>query len=262
MADYVHALFVLLSTASYALPAFEGISRGSPFYTLLFLTLGCLSFVLHCEETGICSPLKSPVHARLAEVSEMSSIFLLGVMLLVVFEVRSCELLGRVVAGAWAVMSWFQYPGLVLFNAGVSSALALGVLAFDVWRAKRRFTQTDLRRLALLFVMGLLGAGLFKLLHALWLWHGVWHIYIAGSTYLLLLAQRRKSELARQRAPRAGAASSSHSAALAGHTTPLRRKGGAAAGNAAAGTGATAASIKEEEESGIDGKANVGGVPV
>ena len=246
MADFVHALFVLVSTASYALPAYEGISRGSPFYTLFFLTLGCLSFVLHCEETGICSPLKVSVHTRLAEVSEMSSIFLLGVMLLVVFEVRNSELLGRCVAATWAFMSWIQYPGQMWFNAGVSAVLTLGVLAFDVWSAKRRFTPTDLRRLALLFVMALMGAGLFKLLHALWLWHGVWHIYTAGATYLLLLAQRRKSELLVKQRTRTGASATATATTLNGHTTPMRRKGGAAA--AAAG-GATAAIIKAEDGS-------------
>lgn len=40
LGDLVHSAFVLLSTASYGLPTYEGIQRGSPFYTLLFMTMG------------------------------------------------------------------------------------------------------------------------------------------------------------------------------------------------------------------------------
>ena len=224
----LHGLFILGSTASYGLPAWEGIERGSPFYTLLFLVLGCLSFVLHCDETGVCTPLAPDVHARIAGASTALSLFLLGVVLLVVFEVRG-ELLGRLVSAAWALVAWVQFSTAApSTNAAVMFALSFGVLLFDIARFKRKFTGAYFKRLGLIALMAACGAGLFSLMSA-WLWHGVWHLYAAGSTYLLLLAQRHKRILAAR--PRAdGSASSGNASGMGGGlTTPMKRRGGGSA---------------------------------
>lgn len=259
VAEFLHSLFVLLSTASYAIPAVEGYARGSPFYTLLFLTMGCLSFALHCEETGVCSPMKAAVQARTAEVTDAMAQFLYGVMLLVVFEVRG-EVLGRCVACAWAVTAWLQYPGLTLFNAGVGTALMLGVNVYDVWRYKRKLMgRAYFARLGVILAMAAAGAALFKGLHALWLWHGVWHAYIAFATYLLLFAQRHKRNLAESvRSKEAGAGAHRGADGSGGLVTPAKRRAGKGADG---GAGATAANIAEEETR-AGGKASVGGVPV
>jgi hypothetical protein len=199
MSALVHGIFVLAGVSSYALPAYEGIARGSPFYTLLFLTLGCLSFVLHCEDSGICAPLKASVAQRLSEISSACSIFVFGVMALVVFEVRG-EFAGRVVAGAWALVCWLQLPGAPpSLTLGVALALAVGVLVADHFRFKRgRFTDMYYKRLAVIACMAGLGAALFAGLRQLWLWDGLWHAYTAVATYLVLLAQRVKRQQALQ----------------------------------------------------------------
>ena len=226
-------VFVLASTASYGLPAYEGIQRGSPFYTLLFLLLGCVSFVLHCEETGVCTTLAPDVHARLSSASEALSLFLLGVVLRVVFEVRG-EVLGRAVAAAWALVAWVQFSGAARgVNAAVAGALAVGVLLFDIARYKRKFTAAYFKRLGLIALMAAAGAGLFSLMSA-WLWHGVWHVYASAATFLLLLAQRHKRILASR--PRDGAASGHSSRGAAGLPPPLTRRGAPGGG----GGGATA----------------------
>lgn len=258
LGDFLHAIFVLLSTASYAVPAAEGVARGSPFYTLLFLCMGCLTFALHCDETGVCAPMKADVHARTAEVADATALFLFGAVLLVVLEVRG-EVLGRCVAGAWALIAWLQYPGLALFNAGVAAALMLGVLVFDVWRYRRRFTRAYYQRLALVLAMAGAGAALFKALHAVWLWHGVWHVYVALATYLLLFAQRHKRNLAEgERAKGGGGGAAVHGADARATSTPAKRRPGRGTAEA----GATAASLEETPATEGSGKATVGGVPV
>lgn len=226
MAQLVHGLFVLAGVSSYALPAYEGIARGSPFYTLLFLTLGCLSFVLHCEDTGVCAPLKASVAQRLSEISAACSIFVFGVMALVVFEVRG-EFAGRLVIGAWALACWLQLPGApASLTLGVALALAVGVLVADHFRFKRgRFTDMYYKRLAVIAGMAGLGAALFAGLRQLWLWDGLWHAYTAVATYLVLLAQRVKKQQATGRSS-GGFAS-----------TAAKRRGGSGAAGAAGGSG-------------------------
>ena len=193
----VHNIFVLAGTATFALPAWEGVTRGSPFYTLLFLTLGCLSFVIHCEDTGICAPLKPAIQQRLEEVSSACQVFVFGVMMSVVMEVRA-EGVARVVAGVWALVSWLQqspastpfYPLLVSF------ALCLCVLLLDIYRFKHRFNTKYYMRMGTIAGMAALGALLFTGVSKLWLWDGLWHVYTAVTTYLLLLAQRVKQQQA------------------------------------------------------------------
>jgi hypothetical protein len=242
LSDAVHSFFVLLSTASYALPAWEGITRGSPFYTLLFLTQTALTFVLHCEETGLCMPLKHAVYARLQGVSEAFSVFLVGVMMLVVLEVRG-EFLGRCVAGAWAILAWSSaYSASLTFNCTIAAALSCGVLLFDIISYKRKFTATYFKRLGAIAGMGALGWGLFVLLHAMWLWHGVWHVYAAGSTYLLLLAQRQKRLLATKTKEGGGGSHRGATAGSANLMTPVKRRGGGA------GATATTADARAQDE--------------
>ena len=228
MAQLLHGLFVLAGVSSYALPAYEGIARGSPFYTLLFLTLGCLSFVLHCEDTGICAPLRASVAQRLAEISAACSIFVFGVMALVVFEVRG-EFAGRLVIGAWALACWLLLPGAPApLTLGVALALAVGVLVADHFRFKRgRFTDMYYKRLAVIACMAGLGAALFAGLRQLWLWDGLWHAYTAVATYLVLLAQRVKRQQATGRSS-------------GGFASAKRRGGSGAATGAAGGSGEAA----------------------
>ena len=239
MSALIHGIFVLAGVSSYALPAYEGIARGSPFYTLLFLTLGCLSFVLHCEDSGICAPLKPSVAQRLAEISSACSIFVFGVMALVVFEVRG-EFAGRLVVGAWALVCWLQLPGAPPpLTLGVALALAAGVLVADHFRFKRgRFTDMYYKRLAVIACMAGLGAALFAGLRQLWLWDGLWHAYTAVATYLVLLAQRVKKQQAGR--SRDGGAQGGHGGGGGYAASAAKRRGGsggALAGAAAGGSG-------------------------
>ena len=195
LANLLHSAFVLAGTSTFALPAWEGITRGSPFYTLLFLTLGCLSFVLHCEDTGVCAPLKPAVQERLQDVSNACTVFVFGVMTSVVFEVRG-EALARGVAGAWALVSWVQLPGAPPKALAISFALSVCVLLLDLYRFKHRFTSKYYMRMATIAAIAAGGALLFMGVSKLWLWDGLWHVYTAVATYLLLMAQRLKRQQA------------------------------------------------------------------
>jgi hypothetical protein len=195
LANLLHSVFVLAGTSTFALPAWEGITRGSPFYTLLFLTLGCLSFVLHCEDTGVCAPLKPAVQERLQDVSNACTVFVFGVMTSVVFEVRG-EALARGVAGAWALVSWVQFPGAPPKALAISFALSVCVLLLDLYRFKHRFTSKYYMRMATIAAIAAGGALLFMGVSKLWLWDGLWHVYTAVATYLLLMAQRLKRQQA------------------------------------------------------------------
>jgi hypothetical protein len=232
LGDALHALFVLLTTASYLLPLYEAASRRSAFYGALFSAVFAASFTLHCEETGLCSPLAPATHAALKPVSDALSYFLLSVMLLVVLEIRN-ERLGRGVGGAWAVLVWATDPGATARNTGVTLLLALAVLILDVAAHKRKFTPAYWRRLGLIAAMAAVGAALFRLLRVLWVWHGVWHLYAAAATWLLLLAQRHKQRMLASKGAGGGSGGSGSGAGRGGHssgvgaslTTPLKRAG-------------------------------------
>lgn len=241
--DAVHALFVLLTTFSYALPTYEGIQRRSPFYVLLFMTLGVLSFVLHCEETGLCRPLESVAHAWLQGASNTLSYFLLTVMLSVVFEVRN-DTLTRFAGGLWALFVFFTDPSAMVRNTAITFILSVVVLIMDIVVYKRKFTATYFRRLGLIFGIALVGMGLFKLLNRMWLWHGIWHLYFVSATYLLLLAQRTKRMLANKGGARDGGASGRSSQYDSNLTTPVKRRGAGASGTPGSATaGAVAAQL-------------------
>jgi hypothetical protein len=273
LADALHGLFVLLTTCSYLLPAWEGVQRKSAFYTALFALLLLVSFVLHIDETGLSpEPLSPLAHERLHDVSLSLSYFLATVLLLVVLELRAeSEVLGRIVAGVWAAVVWATGPGALARNVGATVAIGVVVLLVDVAVHKRRFAPSYWRRLGLIAAMGGVGGLLFRLLRVLWVWHGLWHLYLAVATYLLLLAQRRKSELVAARggggrgsaasggggggwgsggllgsAPGGGGGSRGHSSTVdGGMTTPVKRAGrgflglggGTPAGGAGAGAG-------------------------
>jgi hypothetical protein len=231
LATLAHGSFVLLGTATFALPAWEGISRGSPFYTLLFLTLGCLSFVLHCEDTGICAPLKAAVQDRLQDVSNACTVFVFGVMTSVVLEVRG-ENVARGVAGAWALVSWVQFPGASPRALAVSFALSALVWLLDLYRYKYRFTAKYYKRMGAIAALAAGGALLFMGVSKLWLWDGLWHVYTAVTTYLLLLAQRMKRQQAASSKARGGGGSGGGGGPAARTVTPGKRRqgsGGAAA---------------------------------
>jgi hypothetical protein len=253
LANLLHSAFVLAGTSTFALPAWEGITRGSPFYTLLFLTLGCLSFVLHCEDTGVCAPLKPAVQERLQDVSNACTVFVFGVMTSVVFEVRG-EALARGVAGAWALVSWVQLPGAPPKALAISFALSVCVLLLDLYRFKHRFTSKYYMRMATIAAIAAGGALLFMGVSKLWLWDGLWHVYTAVATYLLLMAQRLKRQQAATSKARgsgsgaggsgAGGSGGSGGSASRAATPAKRRQGssGAAAAVDATSSGAEGAS--------------------
>lgn len=122
LSDFVHSLFVLLTTLSYLLPAYEGFQRKSLFYTLLFLVLVCLSFLLHGEDLSLWAPLEPKLDARVHNISDSLAYFLLSCMLLVVFEIRN-ERLGRVVAGAWTILVWLTDPSALARNVAVCAPM-------------------------------------------------------------------------------------------------------------------------------------------
>ena len=240
LSSMLHGAFVLLGTCTFALPAWEGITRGSPFYTLLFLTLGCLSFVLHCEDTGICAALKPSVQEHLLAVSNACTVFVFGVMTSVVFEVRG-ETLARSVAGVWALVSWVQFPGAPPKALAVSFALSVCVLLLDLYRFKHRFTSKYYMRMATIAAIAAGGALLFMGVSRLWLWDGLWHVYTAVATYLLLMAQRLKRQQAASGKARGSSSSSGSSTPSAGGpgaasraATPGKRRNGSATGAVAA----------------------------
>ena len=226
-ANLLHGVFVLLGTSTFALPAWEGITRGSPFYTLLFLTLGCLSFVLHCEDTGICAALKPAVQERLLDVSNACTVFVFGVMTSVVFEVRG-EVLARAVAGVWALVSWVQFPGAPPKALAVSFALSVCVLLLDLYRFKHRFTSKYYMRMATIAAIAAGGALLFMGVSKLWLWDGLWHVYTAVATYLLLMAQRLKRQQAASGKARGGGSGGAAGSGPGGArtSTPGKRRQG------------------------------------
>jgi hypothetical protein len=238
LANLLHSAFVLAGTSTFALPAWEGITRGSPFYTLLFLTLGCLSFVLHCEDTGVCAPLKPAVQERLLDVSNACTVFVFGVMTSVVFEVRG-EALARGVAGAWALVSWVQLPGAPPKALAISFALSVCVLLLDLYRFKHRFTSKYYMRMATIAAIAAGGALLFMGVSKLWLWDGLWHVYTAVATYLLLMAQRLKRQQAASSKARGsgggggGGGSGTGAAATSRAATPAKRRQGSSGAAAA-----------------------------
>jgi hypothetical protein len=234
--DLIHGLFVLLATASYLLPAYEGMQRRSVFYASLFGTLFVLSLIVHAEETGLAPPLSELAAARMHSLSTSLSYFLLNVMALVAFEIKN-ESLGRSVAGVWAFVVLMTDPFALSRNLAGSAIVAVGTLAMDITQHNRRFTPAYWKRLGLIAVMALVGAGLFRLLKVLWVWHGIWHLYSSLATWLLLLAQRHKQRLlAASRGKDGGSQSRGHSSNVdAGLTTPVKRGarvGGGAGGSA------------------------------
>jgi hypothetical protein len=256
LSTLLHGAFVLLGTSTFALPAWEGITRGSPFYTLLFLTLGCLSFVLHCEDTGICAPLKPAVQERLQDVSNACTVFVFGVMTSVVFEVRG-ETLARAVAGAWALVSWVQFPGAPPKALAISFALSVCVLLLDLYRFKHRFTSKYYMRMATIAAIAAGGALLFMGVSKLWLWDGLWHVYTAVATYLLLMAQRLKRQQAassKARGSGSGGGGSGGAAATTRAVTPAKRRQGS--------NGAAAAMDGSSSSSGGSGADSASSNPV
>lgn len=244
LGNLFHGVFVLAGTATFALPAWEGITRGSPFYTLLFLTLGCLSFVIHCEDTGICLPLKAAVQQRLEEVSGACQVFVFGVMMSVVMEVRK-ENIARVVAGLWALVSWLQQsPGASpFFPLLVSFGLSFCVLLLDIYLMPRSFHKKYYLRMATILGMAALGALLLVGVSKLWLWDGLWHVYTAVTTYLLLLAQRVKQQQALAAKARGGNAGSGRVGFRSGSTatgSTTKRRGASTGPETPSGTSSDA----------------------
>lgn len=227
LSDLLHSLFVLLTTFSYALPMWEGIQRRSVHHTLLFASQGVLSFVLHCQETGLCAPLKAKVHASLTSLSATLVYYLLFIMLGVVFEIRS-ETLLRLVGLVTSAGMYALDPSATSRNVAAVACLCLLVLVADVAMSPRQFTEKYWKRLVVIAGMAGLGLLLLRLLSVLWVWHGVWHVYFIGATYLLLLAQRVKKTQQAKR-PNGGAAggrgSASSSGTAQGSSTPVKRRG-------------------------------------
>lgn len=193
--DFLHSLFVLIGSGSYLLPLWEGVQRKSIFYTTLFSLLLLFSVVLHCEETGLTEPLNENLHTRLKSISQALTYYLFNVMILVVLEIRS-EIFGRSVVAFWSVIVYF-FPLTTSFSYTViiTFILSIIILIIDVAMHSRKFTTAYWRRLGLIAIMAIIGAGLFRILHILWVWHGIGHIYASIATYLLLLAQRTKQKL-------------------------------------------------------------------
>ena len=226
VADLLHALWVLATTASFSILIMEGMARRSPFYVALFVVLGCIGWGLHCEETGICSPLSTSMHARLQVADLGLSYFLLGVMILVVLEIRM-EVTGRLAVAALAIAVTARDAFDLKFNVAACLLLCGLLLAIDARVHARRFPPAFWRRFALIAAMAAGGALLFKLVKTLWAAHGLWHLYYVSSCYLLLLAERtKKNVMARQRrAPQSAIAVSAVAHGVAG-TTPMKRKSG------------------------------------
>lgn len=270
LGDAFHSLFVLVAVGSYALPLYEALQRRSTFYTAVFGAVLLLSASLHCEEAGVCAPFAPSTHARLSTLSGGMSLYLGCLMLLVVLEIRG-EVLGRAVMAVWAVAATLRDAHDNPTNAAVATALGVAVLAFDTLTWRRKFTGAWWKRLGLIAVMAALGGGLFKLVHAtgLYEWHGIWHLYLSGAVYLLLLAQRTKRQLAAAASRGVGAgvggvgakgarlggggAAASHAVSSYGSnplTTPTKRRSGAGA----------SAGVLGGEDDGVDGR-QLGGAP-
>jgi hypothetical protein len=211
----VHGLFVLLTTLTWCLPLTEGVRRRSPFWVALFTIAVVLSFAMHCDETGLCSAWPPTIAQRLRVADLAFSWFLLHTMAAVVLDVRE-EVAARVVGGVLAAGFMARGVADTRFNIVVSALAIVAVFLAD-WRLHhRRLTASWWRRIALVAGLVCVGALLFRLLRLLWALHGLWHMYVAGATHLLLLAQRRKHELAAS----AAAAGAGAGAALGGLTGP------------------------------------------
>jgi hypothetical protein len=191
MAQILQGAFILLTTGSFGLPIYEGFQRKSPFYVGLFVSLAVLSFALHCEETGICTPLSQKSWLRLQTLDLGLSYFLLCTMMMVVLEIR-IEQLGRILAGVYTLIVMARDVKDLKVNLIGAGIVATVVLVLDVVQHNRRFTPAWWRRLALIGGMTAIGAILFRLLKYLWAVHGIWHIYYVATCYLLLVAQRSK----------------------------------------------------------------------
>lgn len=116
--------------------------------------------------------------------------------------------------------------------------LGVFVLIVDVATYKRRFTPAYWRRLGLITLMAVVGAVIFRLLKVLWVWHGIWHLYMASTCYLLLLAQRTKQRLSGKASRDVAALGTSSN--IAGLTTPIKRRAGGGGGAAVEGAAAVA----------------------
>jgi hypothetical protein len=195
LTDLLHSVAVLGTCSAYLLPLYEALQRRSAFYVAVFATTVTLSFALHCEESGLCRPFAPPLHEKLRAVSQGASVFLAGLMALIVFEIRN-EWAGRALMALWAVGAVARDADDTPFNLGGVGALAAVLLLVDALLFRRQFNAAWWKRLALISAGLLLGAALFRLVHGVW-WHGVWHAYVGLSIYLLMLAQRTKRMLAR-----------------------------------------------------------------
>ena len=194
--DLLHSIFVLIGSGSYLLPLWEGVQRKSIFYTSLFSLLLILSIILHCEETGLTEPLNENLHNRLKGISQGLTYYLFNVMVLVVLEIRS-EIFGRTIVGFWAIIHYFfpLFKNTLSYTIVITIILSIIILIIDVAMHSRKFTTAYWRRLGLIAIMAIIGAGLFRILHLLWVWHGIGHFYASIATYLLLLAQRTKQKM-------------------------------------------------------------------
>lgn len=226
ISELLHALFVLITTVAYALPMWEGIQRRSLHHTVLFASQGVLSFVLHCEETGLCAPLKARVHAGLTQLSSSLVYYLLFIMLGVVFEIQS-ETLLRLVGAVSCLIYYYMDPMATGRNVMATFAISAVVLLADVARKPRSFNEKYWKRLTVIAGMALLGVILLRVLNLLWVWHGIWHVYFIGATYLLLVAQRVKRQQSRARQGATGASAPGGAGSTTSmHGTPLKRRGG------------------------------------
>lgn len=238
-----HALFVVLSCFAYGLPLYEGIQRRSLFWIITFALSIILSLSTHCEETGLCESHGKIVQERHFELNRALSFFLMGCIFLVVFEIRS-EILGRVLMGLWAVFLFlYGDTDATVLNTVVTFIISIFILLYDIRRFNRRFTQAQGRRLGLITGMGIIGTGLFALLKMFWVWHGLWHFYVAGATYLLLLAQRHKNMLSKKRTRKDGAVG--HSSSITTQSRVKRRQGGDVSATRYQDTGATVPSFSD-----------------
>ena len=255
LSDLFHSLFVLGAVGSYLLPLFEALQRRSTFYTVVFSSVFLLSASLHCEETGICAPFDPKTHERLSMLSGGMSLYLGALMLLVALEIRN-EWLGRSLMLLWALFATMRDAHDLKVNGVVT--LILGVIIFigDMAMFRRKLTPAWWRRLALIAAMAALGAALFKLVHsAVYYWHGIWHVYLAGSIYLLLLAQRTKRMLAAKAGGKRGSAGGTglSSGMVAPLTTPTKRRGGGGVPGASVSVGASAGKMMMGEDDDASG---------
>lgn len=239
LGDLLHSALVLFSCAAYGLPLYEAVQRRSVFYVVVLSLTITLSFALHCEESGICRPYAAVVHERLRALSQGVSLFLLGLMTLVAFEIRA-EAFARSAVALWAAAVTLRDADDLRLNIGGTLLLGVALLGVDAALYRRTFSPAWWRRLSLIATMALGAAGIFRLVHSFW-WHGVWHVYLAGCVHLLLLAQRTKRMLAKSGGhvrPRGGAAAVAPSAGASSGVaagggephaagTPMKRRGDA-----------------------------------